>query len=120
MRREAIPLCDALHLALPSPLARLLALQRPPGGTERASRLAGRGVGRCHAVAWVVPPEARRVASSSVPDICLVSTIHLQRLHILTMVCLRGSQERMEDREHRDPHMAGARGHTLLAGLPGC
>jgi hypothetical protein len=37
MRREALPLCEALHLAVPSPQSRLLALRRPPGGPARAS-----------------------------------------------------------------------------------
>jgi len=33
---EDIPLCDALNLALPYPMHRLIALEGPPSGTERA------------------------------------------------------------------------------------
>src|SRR5262249_4726729 len=61
-------------------------------------------------VAWAAPPEACRGALSRVSALCPVSTIHRQRLSILTIVCLRGPQEGMQIRAHPDPHTHGAGG----------
>src|SRR5262249_51371937 len=61
-------------------------------------------------VAWAAPPEACRGGLSRVSALCPVSTIHRQRLSILTIVCLRGPQEGMQIRAHPDPHTPGVGG----------